>query len=71
MSLSNDEGKTWTKPVVLGRKQNASVAYPYVYEPKPGYLWVTTMQADLRIGLRLMDFVADDSQTRPMKAWPW
>jgi len=71
MSLSSDEGKTWIKPIVLGRKKNAHAAYPYAFEPDPGLLWVTTMQGDLRIGLNLADFVTEDSETRAMKDWPW
>lgn len=71
LSLSSDEGRTWTRPVVVGRKKNARVAYPYVFEPRPGYLWVTTMQGGLRIGFELSELVAPDAETRPMSEWPW
>ena len=71
MALSPDEGTTWTRPVVLGRKKGAVAAYPYVFEPQPGYLWVTTMQGELRIGLELANFVGEKSESRPMKDWPW
>jgi hypothetical protein len=71
LSLSSDEGQTWTKPVVLGRKKDSRVAYPYVFEPRPGYLWATTMQGGLKIGFELADLVPDDAETRPMKDWPW
>ena len=71
LSLSSDEGKTWTEPVVVGRKKSARVAYPYVFEPRPGYLWVTTMQGGLRIGFELSKLIAPDAEPRPMAEWPW
>jgi len=53
-ALSGDEGKTWSKPVVIARRLDApgaSLAYTYVFEHKPGELWITTMQGDVRIAL--------------------
>jgi sialidase-1 len=51
-ALSGDDGKTWSKPVVIARSVNApgaSLAYTYIFEHQPGKLWITTMQGDVRI----------------------
>jgi hypothetical protein len=61
LALSDDDGKTWGKPVVIatnadGNRNNGNrVAYPYLFEPKPGYVWITSMQGNLRCGLSLAD----------------
>ncbi len=77
LALSDDDGETWSDPVVIARsrvpsdsKQNRWIAYPYVFEHKPGELWLTTMQGDVRIRLHERDFVAPnialgDSTTAP------
>jgi hypothetical protein len=65
MAFSEDEGRTWTEPVVVaydplkpGNKQSQHrLSYPYVYEHVPGELWVTTMQGPLRIKLLEDDFL--------------
>lgn len=64
LAFSEDDGRTWTEPVVLaydpmqpGHKEpDHRLSYPYVYERIPGELWVTTMQGPLRIRLREDDF---------------
>jgi len=51
-AFSSDNGKNWSKPVVLARRIDdvgASLAYTYVFEHKPGEFWLTTMQGDLRL----------------------
>lgn len=61
IAFSDDEGATWSPPVVLatnadGTRNNANrVAYPYVFEARPGYLWVTSMQGGLRCGVSVRD----------------
>ncbi len=57
MAFSEDDGKTWTQPVVIARDPGKRQSYPYVYERRPGELWITTMQGFVRIGLREADFV--------------
>jgi len=57
LSLSEDEGKTWTPPQVVARNKGGRVAYPHVFEIHPGELWLTTMQGGLRCRLREQDFV--------------
>lgn len=70
-ALSNDDGKTWTPPVIVARDPTKPgdtgpehrLSYPYVYEHTPGELWITTMQGQLRIKLREADFVATPAGT--------
>ena len=54
---SDDDGKTWTPPVVIARQPKTWLAYPYLFEFQPGLLWLTTMQGGLRLELREQDFV--------------
>lgn len=42
IAFSDDDGQSWTDPVVLMREPNGQLAYPYVLERAPGELWVTT-----------------------------
>lgn len=58
IAFSDNEGSTWSNPVVVARKPGASLAYPYVFEAKPGRLWVTTMQGGIRLQLDEEDFLA-------------
>ncbi|MBK9170178.1 MAG: exo-alpha-sialidase [Bryobacterales bacterium] len=57
LAFSNDDGKTWTAPVVIARQKDKWLSYPWIYEPRPGELWITTMQGALRVGLKEADFV--------------
>lgn len=57
VAFSEDEGKTWTTPVVIARQSGKWLAYPYVFEHQPGELWVTTMQGGIRVKLHEKDFV--------------
>lgn len=50
-ALSDDEGKTWSVPLVLAHQEGASLAYPYLFEPTPGTIWITTMQGGIRIAI--------------------
>jgi sialidase-1 len=56
MAFSSDDGKSWTKPVVVARQPGKWLAYPYFFEPEPGLIWLTTMQGDVRLSLRESDF---------------
>ena len=44
--FSEDDGKTWSNPVVIARITEKSIvkrlAYPRVFEPTPGEIWITT-----------------------------
>lgn len=55
-AFSDDDGKTFGKPVVIARRRNDWLSYPRVFEHKPGELWLTTMQGGLRLALREADF---------------
>jgi len=57
VAFSEDEGKTWTAPVVIARQSGKWLAYPYVFEYRPGELWLTTMQGGVRVKLNEKDFV--------------
>lgn len=57
MAFSEDEGKTFSKPVVIARKEGAWLSYPRLLEVEPGVLWLTPMQGGLAVRLRESDFV--------------
>jgi len=59
MKFSDDDGKTWTDPVVIARVAKGWLAYPYLFEVRPGELWITTMQGGLRATLKEKDFVRE------------
>jgi len=61
IAVSSDDGETWSKPAVLATNADGNinngnrVAYPYIFEQSPGYVWVTSMQGKLRCGVRIDD----------------
>lgn len=57
VAFSEDDGKTWSTPLVIAREPGASLAYPYVYERKPGELWLTTMQGGIRVKVKEADLL--------------
>lgn len=57
ISFSSDEGATWSKPTVIARKAGAWLSYPYLFEPRPGEIWLTTMQGGLRLRFAEKDFL--------------
>ena len=40
VAFSEDDGKSWTDPVVIIRQPGAWVCYPYIHEASPGELWI-------------------------------
>ena len=60
LAFSDDEARTWSKPTVVAANYapGSRVSYPYLYERKPGELWITTMQGGLRMKLNLADLGA-------------
>ncbi len=40
VAFSEDDGKTWTPPVVLIRSPRNGMGYPFILERQPGLLWV-------------------------------
>ena len=59
IKFSEDDGKTWTQPVVFARitKPGTQISYPYLLEKSPSELWITTMFGGLRVKLNENDFV--------------
>jgi hypothetical protein len=58
--FSRDDGKSWSKPVVFAKviRKGEQLSYPYVFEVKPGKLWITTsFRGNLGINLYEKDFV--------------
>ncbi|MBT3377438.1 MAG: exo-alpha-sialidase [Lentisphaerae bacterium] len=61
VAVSSDEGKTWNKPAVVATNADGNinngnrVAYPYIFEPTPGTVWITSMQGNLRCEVRIDD----------------
>ena len=42
LAFSADDGKTWTPGVVIARQKGGQLAYPYLFERRPGELWIFT-----------------------------
>ena len=57
LSLSENDGRSWNRPIVVAREKNTWIAYPHVFEPKPGLLWIWTSQGNLRVQVRETDLV--------------
>jgi hypothetical protein len=63
LTFSTDDGKTWTKPVVIVREKGKQLSYPYMFERAPGQLRVITRYNRPRntppvcVSIREADFV--------------
>jgi len=58
LAFSADDGRSWTKPAILARQGGAELAYPYIFERRPGELWVTTRcGTPIAVRLNEADFV--------------
>lgn len=42
IAFSQDDGQTWTNPVVIAKQKGAYLAYPYIIERRPGEIWLAT-----------------------------
>ncbi len=38
--FSDDDAKTWTKPLVIARQKGGQISYPFMMERRPGELWM-------------------------------
>lgn len=49
--LSSDDGISWTKPLVIAKttEPNTQIAYPYIFEIKPGIIGLSFAFSNLRI----------------------
>jgi len=74
LALSDDDGRTWSTPVVVAANYagGGPVSYPYLYERRPGELWITTMQGGLRMKINLdsLDEGAIPLHVPPVAALP-
>ena len=52
MAFSEDEGESRSEPLVIARERDTWIAYPYLFEPESGLLWLTTHQGDLQVSAR-------------------
>jgi hypothetical protein len=41
ISVSGDDGQTWSDPLVLARQVGGQLSYPFLLERRPGELWIT------------------------------
>jgi hypothetical protein len=66
IAFSEDDAKTWIKPVVIGRQKGGQLSYPFVFERRPGELWITAGFAfkkgwsdplPFRVKIREKDFI--------------
>jgi lysophospholipase L1-like esterase len=62
LAFSEDETVSWSKPVIVAANYapGGRVSYPYLYERKPGELWITTMQGGLRMKINTADLGAGE-----------
>ena len=49
---------------MFARVKKGWIAYPYLFESRPGELWITTMQGGLRVKIREKDFVDGEGNSR-------
>jgi hypothetical protein len=42
LAFSDNDGKTWTKPAVIAERAGGGLSYPYIFEARPGELWIVT-----------------------------
>jgi sialidase-1 len=55
-SITDPTGQNWSDPVVIARKPGLWMAYPYLFEPEPGVIWVFA-SGGLSASFREVDFV--------------
>jgi hypothetical protein len=60
LAFSADDAQTWSKPVVIARAPGGSLAYPHIFERRPGELWIATHQTAICLSLKEADFVQID-----------
>ena len=62
MAFSEDDGKTWTEPVILVRERGKRQSYPKLFERRPGELWIATWQGMQLFKLFEKDFVGAEAR---------
>jgi len=56
LAFSDDEGESWSEPVVVARHKGKWLSYPYAFEVEPGCIWLTTMQGNVGAEFQESDF---------------
>ncbi len=56
LSIGDPSGTEWTEPVVIAKKPGLWMAYPYVFEPQPGTVWLFA-SGGLRVEFNERDFL--------------
>jgi hypothetical protein len=57
LAFSDDDGATWSTPVVIARRASGGLSYPYLFEPAAGQLWVfTRFSHHLGLAIKEADF---------------
>ncbi len=60
IAFSEDDGQNWSESIVFARAKETmrrrDISYPYLFEPRPGELWITSMRGELRTRLHEDDF---------------
>lgn len=57
IAFSDDDGRRWSRPTVILKSATKDTSYPYVFEHRPGELWITTMRGTVRVKLHEDDFI--------------
>lgn len=65
IAFSEDDGKTWTDPLVILRNPGSRVAYPRVFERALGEIWFSVGQGNFRGSLEEADML--EAEARGMK----
>ena len=56
LAFSEDDGETWTDPVVVARQKDGSLSYPLLFERRPGEVWlITRFGTSPKLSLRLKE----------------
>lgn len=58
LAITDPTGEHWSEPVVIAKKPGLWMAYPYLFEPEPGVVWVFA-SGGLSAEFREADFVKD------------
>ncbi len=40
VAFSEDDARSWSRPLVIARQEGGQLSYPYLFERRPGELWV-------------------------------
>jgi Neuraminidase (sialidase) len=49
ITLSEDDGQTWSRPVIIAREKGTWLSYAYLFEREPGLFWIFTGQGKVQV----------------------